>query len=379
MQRLTPLLVGVLLTWLAPAMAQTPDYIIQSNSAPIRALSAPPGQTPRLAPAQPVAAAPLAALASAPAARSAARARVRIGVILPMESSALGEAAAVVRSGVEAAAQVEQNAELVSVDATTDNVVQRYRAAVADGVNVVIGPLSREAIAQLAPAVTVPTIALNSIDRQAAANPKLFSLSLVVEGEARQLARLMRDDGRVNPLLVEGGDALSQRLAKAFADEWRALTGKDAQRRPFDGGNLPALLEASGQADALALALDAAQAAKLKAALTPDMPVYGTSQLNIGGNQPELAGVRFIDMPWFLMPDHPAVKRYPRPAAALTPQTERLYALGIDAYRLAVQMAAARPGAVIRLDGVTGDLKLGRDRVFERQLPAGVMGGNALR
>lgn len=188
--------------------------------------------------------------------------------------------------------------------------VQRYRAAVADGVNVVIGPLSREAIAQLAPAVTVPTIALNSIDRQAAANPKLFSLSLVVEGEARQLARLMRDDGRVNPLLVEGGDALSQRLAKAFADEWRALTGKDAQRRPFDGGNLPALLEASGQADALALALDAAQAAKLKAALTPDMPVYGTSQLNIGGNQPELAGVRFIDMPWFLMPDHPAVKRY---------------------------------------------------------------------
>lgn len=63
----------------------------------------------------------------------------------------------------------------------------------------------------------------------------------------------------------------------------------------------------------------------------------------------------------------------------MTPQTERLYALGIDAYRLAVQMAAARPGAVIRLDGVTGDLKLGRDRVFERQLPAGVMGGNALR
>ncbi|XLM21196.1 penicillin-binding protein activator, partial [Chromobacterium piscinae] len=137
------------------------------------------------------------------------------------ESSALGEAAAVVRSGVEAAAQVDQNAELYSVDATTDNVVQRYRAAVADGVNVVIGPLSRGAIAQLAPAVTVPTLALNSIDRDAAANPKLFSLSLIVEGEARQLAQLMRDDGRATPLLVVGGDALSQRLAKAFADEWR--------------------------------------------------------------------------------------------------------------------------------------------------------------
>ncbi|OHX21390.1 penicillin-binding protein activator [Chromobacterium sphagni] len=383
MQRLTPLLVGVLLTWLTPTMAQTPDYIIQSNSAPIRSLSAPPGQMPRLEPA-PAAAAPVGSPqsslpTSAPAARAPARARVRIGVILPVESSALGEAAAVVRSGVEAAAQVDQSAELISVDATTDNVVQRYRAAVADGVNVVIGPLSRDAIAQLAPSVTVPTLALNSVGREVAANPRLYSLSLIVEGEARQLARLMRDDGRTSPMLVVGRDALSQRLGAAFADEWRALTGKPALQQPFDADNLPALLQASGQADALALALDAAQAAKLKAALTPDMPVYGTSQLNVGGSQPELAGVRFIDMPWFLMPDHPAVKRYPRPANALTPQTERLYALGIDAYRLAVQMAGSRPGAIIRLDGVTGDLRLGRDRVFERQLPAGVMGGNALQ
>ncbi|AUH53435.1 hypothetical protein CXB49_22985 [Chromobacterium sp. ATCC 53434] len=381
MQRLTPLLlVGVLLTWLTPAMAQTPDYIIQSNGAPMRALERPPGQTPRLAPARSAPeAAPPSQPASAPAARTGGRATLRIGVILPVETSALGEAAAVVRSGVEAAAQVDQNAELYSVDASTDNVVQRYRAAVADGVNVVIGPLSREAIAQLAPAVTVPTLALNSIGREVAPNPKLYSLSLIVEGEARQLAQLMRDDGRASPMLVVGADALSQRLARAFADQWRKISGKEVLQRPFDGNDLPALLAASGQADALALALDASQAARLKAALTPDMPVYGTSQLNIGGNQPELAGVRFIDMPWFLMPDHPAVKRYPRPATALTPQTERLYALGIDAYRLAVLLATARPGAAVKLDGVSGDLKLGRDRVFERQLPAGLMGGNALQ
>ncbi|MBM2885467.1 penicillin-binding protein activator [Chromobacterium amazonense] len=387
MQRLTPLLlVSLALTWLTPALAQTPDYIIQSNGAPMRALQQAPGQTPRLAPAQAQTAPAAAALpspapaASAPAFRPAnGRPKIKIGLILPNESAALGEAAAVVRSGVEAAAQVDQNAELVSVDATTDNVVQRYRAAVADGVNVVIGPLSRGAIAQLAPAVTVPTLALNSIDRDAAANAKLFSLSLIVEGEARQLAQLMRDDGRANPLLVVGGDALSQRLAKAFADEWRRLNGKDALRQAYDPNNLPALLQASGQADSLALALDAAQAGKLKAALTPDLPVYGTSQLNAGGSQPELAGVRFIDMPWFLMPDHPAVKRYPRPTTPLTAQTERLYALGIDAYRLAVLMAGSRPGAAVKLDGVTGDLKLGRDRVFERQLPAGVMGGNALQ
>lgn len=382
MQRLTPLLlVGVLLTWLTPVVAQTPDYIIQSNGAPMRALVQPPGQTPRLATPTPT---PTAVRADAPAsgalaAKPATRGKIRIGVILPTESSALGEAAAVVRSGVEAAAQMDQSAELYSVDATGDNVVERYRAAVADGVNVVIGPLSRESIAKLAPSVTVPTIALNSIDRQAAANPKLYSLSLIVEGEARQLARLMRDDGRANPLLVVGGDALSQRLGKAFADEWRAVAGKPARQMAFDANDMTPLLQAAGQADAVALALDVAQAAKLKSALTPDVPVYGTSQLNVGGAQAELAGVRFIDMPWFLMPAHPAVQRYPHPAVPLTRQTERLYALGIDAYRLAVQLAVSRPGAAVRLDGVTGDLKLGRDRAFERQLPAGVMGGNALQ
>ena len=78
-------------------------------------------------------------------------------------------------------------------------------------------------------------------------------------------------------------------------------------------------------------------------------------------------------MPWFLMPEHPAVRRYPRPSTPLTMQTERLYALGVDAWRLAVLLAGARQPLGLKLDGVTGDLKLGRDRLFERQLPMAVL------
>ncbi|WP_280954889.1 penicillin-binding protein activator [Paludibacterium denitrificans] len=79
-------------------------------------------------------------------------------------------------------------------------------------------------------------------------------------------------------------------------------------------------------------------------------------------------------MPWFLMAQHPAVKRYPRPTQAMTLQTERLYALGIDAYRMAVQLARSRSSANLRLDGVTGDLRVGKNRVVERQLPVSIMG-----
>jgi outer membrane PBP1 activator LpoA protein len=122
------------------------------------------------------------------------------------------------------------------------------------------------------------------------------------------------------------------------------------------------------------IAMTATDAAALKAALPPDMPVYGTSQLNTRKPDSALAGIRFIDMPWFLMTEQAEVKHYPRPTATLTVQTERLYALGIDAYRLALQMATSKwSPASLRLHGVTGDLKLGRDRQFERILPLAVM------
>lgn len=367
MQRLTPLLVGVLMTWLTPTMAQTPDYIIQSNTAPLKLLGqqAPKPAVPATAPRD----------ASATAAKpQPAGGRLRVGLLLPTGSATLGEAAAVVRSGVEAAARVDQNAELVPIEASEDTVVAGYKQALASGVNVVIGPLSRGAIAAVAPAVTVPTLALNSIGREVPANPKLFSLSLIVEGEARQVARLMYEDGRANPLLLFGADSLSQRLRQAFIDEWRSLSrGKSPMALEAKPDSLPAILQAAAGADAVFMALDAHEAGIVKAALAPELPVYGTSQLNGRGSAVALAGVRVIDMPWFLMPEHPAVKRYPRPAAALTMQTERLYALGVDAWRLAVLLAGARQPLGLRLDGVTGDLRLGRDRLFERQLPMAVL------
>ena len=68
------------------------------------------------------------------------------------------------------------------------------------------------------------------------------------------------------------------------------------------------------------------------------IPVYATSQVFSGNTNTltnyDLADVRFVDMPWMLQPDHPAVMIYPRVVPAVTPDLERLYALGIDAYRL---------------------------------------------
>jgi len=377
-------MVVVLATWLGAAYAAGSDYIIQTDAAPFNPIAAPmvlsvPAPVPPTPPTPARAPAPLAVegarvqssapLAAAPPLRAAPR--ISIALLLPTESKTLGDAAQVVRAGFEAAAATDGVAEVINVDEQDSDVVPRYRAAVASGVKVIVGPLTRQGITAVAPFVTVPTLALNALDPGFAPNPKLLSLSLIVEGEARQMAQLMEQDGRNSPLVVADGDALSQRLTKAFVYQWR----KDTGRMPHVL-NWPEALPADelAQSDAVFVAMGSADAAQLKAALPSDMTVYATSQLNSNQPDPALAGIRFIDMPWFLTPQQAEVQRYPRPQAALTVQTERLYALGIDAYRIALLMARGKltPDS-LHLHGVTGELNLGPDRQFERILPLAVM------
>jgi len=80
---------------------------------------------------------------------------------------------------------------------------------------------------------------------------------------------------------------------------------------------------------------------------------------------PELDGVRFVDLPWRVQPDAPAVMAYPRPAD-MNLELQKLYALGIDAFRIARLLVDRAP--VIDLDGVTGRLRLSADgTMFTRE------------
>jgi outer membrane PBP1 activator LpoA protein len=89
-------------------------------------------------------------------------------------------------------------------------------------------------------------------------------------------------------------------------------------------------------ADMVFLALDAPEARAVRPYVSGMLPVYATSMsinpraeaiVNV-----DLQGVRYVEMPWFIQPDHPAVMIYPQPKAALSVEQERLYAFGIDAF-----------------------------------------------
>ena len=119
------------------------------------------------------------------------------------------------------------------------------------------------------------------------------------------------------------------------------------------------------------LAGDNKQSRLIRPYLNPSLPVYATSQVfNLYADtltNYDLNDIRFVDMPWLLQPDHPAVMIYPKSASALDTDKERLYAFGIDAYRLLQVVMRNKMATALPLDGVTGRIRLIENNTFRRE------------
>jgi len=132
---------------------------------------------------------------------------------------------------------------------------------------------------------------------------------------------------------------------------------------------------------AVFLAADAEKARLIRPYLPNKLPIYATSQIFIGNDDTltnyDLNAIRFVDMPWLLQADHPAVMVYPRPVQPLSAEHERLYALGIDAFRLIQLLLIGKVADTLPLDGVSGHITL-NDRIFQRvAVPAIFVEGRA--
>lgn len=308
---------------------------------------------------------------------------VRIALLLPLHSAALSRAADAVRAGFLAAHERDQDGIAVDVVETGDGeqeVVPSYIAA-AEQHDIIVGPLSRSDVIAVAQsgAVSKPTIALTqveSVDDAAFELPRqMLAVGLSIEDEARQAATWAGNNKKTGKALVlSTATAWQSRAAKAFATQWQKQ-GRELESVELTafGGYLSAralsdlkkLIEADEPA-LLFAALDARQARQVRAAVGNHVALYGTSQLNPfapgdwndAERTSELNGARLLDIPWQLQPDHPAVMVYPRPVVGVdqtrSADLERLYALGIDAYRVAREIALKRTS--FELDGVTGKL-----------------------
>jgi outer membrane PBP1 activator LpoA protein len=175
---------------------------------------------------------------------------------------------------------------------------------------------------------------------------------------------------------VEGSTPLDHRLAVAFATGWVAAGGAAPTSYLLDPApaSLGELRKSLGRdaPDAALLALDATHAALVK----PFMGIVPAYASGLLFDRPgpaaarDLEGVRVSEIPYLLTPDAPQITGLPRAGFESDAET-RLYALGLDAFRVARAFVDGPPPQ-FALDGAIGRLTLGPDRQFERTPLIGV-------
>lgn len=287
----------------------------------------------------------------------------RVALLLPTRSLKLGAAAKMVRAGVEEAAKMD-GATVKMYETDGKNTLAQYQKAVKDGAELVIGPLSRPGIAQIAGKITVPTLALNTLEGAALKAEKLYALNLSVEDEAKQVARVMMFDERKQPLVLSDGSPLAKRMSTAFAKEWQ-------ERQQLKVPVVAHLKQYKAPFDSVFLAIDAEKNLKLAQTLKADTPKYGSSVLHANeASLRQLSGVILLDMPWLMRRGDAPSTQYAQAVNAKTMLDQRMYALGIDAWRLSQPLANQSIVNDEEIDGVTGKLSLrGNLRTFWRRLP----------
>ena len=302
-----------------------------------------------------------------------------IALVLPLDEPAFERAASAVRDGfLEAAAAAGKSGDCIVIPHDRNGVVAAFAAARAKGVRVAVGPLVRDDLRALAQSgADLPwTLALNQLDDPAALPPSIYTFPLSVESDGRMLADRARAAGAASIDVIEGDSPLMKRLATSFAGEWVR-----------EGGNPPGALRFEPSPDSLTglrrslaghvpgavlLALNGEHAALVKP-FVGDVLSYA-SGLVFERPSPAVArdldGVRVVEIPWLLTPDAPELAQYPRrdfDSDALA----RLYALGLDAFRVAASFVDGPPQR-FDLDGATGHVHLAPNREFQREGRLGI-------
>lgn len=341
-------------------------------------------ESPAQASIPPAAATPLPAeipaLPAVPAPPGASTNAVRhIALLLPLKSSNayLQRAADAIQQGFMAAANVQPHGlpiRIYSCDDEGKEAVSLYQQALTEGALAVVGPATRAGAFALASQskIQVPTLILNNAEGVAPSD-KLYFFGLTLESEARQVAHLAMAADLHGASIVSSDSPLAKRVAQAFGEEWKKLGGEVGDTKIFTG-NVTAVADLPVEPGNMVFVAAAADKARLfRPYLNAILPVYATSQVFNGNNNQmvnfDLRDVHFVDMPWLLQPDRPAIKIYPRANPPLETDMDRFYALGIDSYRL-LQLILYHRLASLPLDGVTGVVRLNASHQFEREAVA---------
>lgn len=328
-----------------------------------------------------------------------------VGLALPLSGEFAGAAGAIADGFLagyynqrppRASLRVYDSGEFADVQALLD-------AARADGVGVLAGPLNKERVNALArlPHIPLPVLALNYSDT-GGRFPGFYQFGLAPEDEARAAARYASAQGWGAAIALVPQGEWGYRILQAFRDAMTANGGtlldyatfvpsrsdhaepiKQVLRyhgvNPESAGQVPAGGEPVERgrrqdADFIFIAAQPQQARLIRTQLrffrATQLPVLATSHVYSGNPNPaldqDLNGIVFADMPWVLGTGQR--QRFARTWPASVQAYPRLFAMGLDAWRLIEALRAGRlqPGELFA--GATGQLVLQPDGQIRRRL-----------
>ncbi|MBI5447498.1 MAG: penicillin-binding protein activator [Gammaproteobacteria bacterium] len=301
-----------------------------------------------------------------------------VALVLPLNNASLKQKASAVRDGFFAAYYQAPGQ-------TTVAMAERY-----DDVNVkktrfIVGPLEKSEVRKAAEqAKSVPTLALNYTD-VAKLPSHFYEFGLSPMDEVQQVVTRAWHEGHRKALVIVSGDAWGRGIAQAFSSDWKQLGGAvvhtmllGKQQNVVD--QLQALVPSRGDKnkltmpdfDVVLLAALPDQARSVTSMFRfyglVNIPIYATSSVYSGMPSPadkDLDGVRLCDIPWVV---HPTTEMINATRQLQASHSEagfdiRLYALGLDAYRLIPELPRLSRSPRENYRGVTGVLTLENHRI----------------
>ena len=290
-------------------------------------------------------------------------------------------------------------------DVNRDGASAAMRSALADGADFIVGPLTKTAATEIAlqPVLPVTTLALNRLPADASVPAGMYQFGLAPEDEAAAAAERAALVGLTRAVALVPYGELGDRLLAAFAERYQSTGGVllDVERyepRETDFSvQIRRLLQIQSSIsrrqrvqnllgevvkyeprrrhdiDVIFLPAAPAQARLLMPQLNfhyaGDIPTFATAQIanKDGRASRELAGIEHAEIPWVVDADSTVTPTAAEMAASWRSETQlrRLYALGMDAYRLARQLPLADGEPV---QGASGVLFVDASGVVRRRL-----------
>ena len=282
-----------------------------------------------------------------------------------------------------------------------------YRQAAADQIDIIIGPLDKDKVIQLSQkdALTIPTLALNYIPLGGRSNvtANLIQFGLAVEDEASQLADRSLAEGHERIIVLHQDQPWATKAAQHFSTSWTILGGEIATQVSFSGAGdhsesitqallinqsheraklLKKHLSGSGNkvkfeprrrqdVDAIVLFALPSDGRQIIPTLAfhyaADLPVYASHHIYQGptstSRDRDLEKVIFTELPWLI--EQPEIQQKFSQKWPDRDRYTRLFAIGVDAYRLFPRLQQLQAFNNSRVHGVTGLLQMNRQgRIF---------------